>query len=46
MLERFEAGDVAYMRALTYEEVEERGGHGGHEALNCRADGRHERSPP
>ncbi|RLR17920.1 hypothetical protein D8L93_05205 [Sodalis-like symbiont of Bactericera trigonica] len=34
MLERFAAGDVAYMRALTYEEVEERGGHCGHEALN------------
>ncbi|EIV3862958.1 extradiol dioxygenase [Klebsiella pneumoniae] len=34
MLERFEAGDVEYMRALTYAEVEERGGHGGHEALN------------
>ncbi|MGQ9366865.1 DODA-type extradiol aromatic ring-opening family dioxygenase [Azospirillum sp. ST 5-10] len=34
MLDGFAKGDVAYMRALTYEEVEERGGHGGHEVLN------------
>lgn len=34
MLEKFEEGDIGYMRALTYDEVEERGGHGGHEALN------------
>jgi 2,3-dihydroxyphenylpropionate 1,2-dioxygenase len=27
-------GDVAYVKALTYEEVEEKAGHGGHEILN------------
>jgi 2,3-dihydroxyphenylpropionate 1,2-dioxygenase len=27
-------GDVGYMRALTYGEVEEKAGHGGHEILN------------
>ncbi len=34
MLHHFEIGDDEYMCALTYDEVEERGGHGGHEALN------------
>jgi len=34
ILEAFANGDVAYFRNLSYEEVEERGGHGGHELLN------------
>jgi len=34
MIEHFERGDVRYMRELTFDEVEQRGGHGGHEALN------------
>ncbi|WP_230492736.1 extradiol dioxygenase [Martelella alba] len=34
MLHHFEIGDIDYMRALTFDEVETRGGHGGHEALN------------
>ncbi|MCF4167357.1 hypothetical protein L2U69_17035 [Zavarzinia compransoris] len=34
ILEAFGRGDIGYFRDLTYEEVEERGGHGGHELLN------------
>jgi 2,3-dihydroxyphenylpropionate 1,2-dioxygenase len=33
-LDALGSGDVAYMRALTYDEVEEKAGHGGHEILN------------
>ncbi|HZU64480.1 MAG TPA: hypothetical protein VFF98_12420 [Novosphingobium sp.] len=34
LLARFAEGDVRYMREITYDEVEQRGGHGGHELLN------------
>lgn len=33
ILEAFARGDIAYFRNLSYDEVEERGGHGGHELL-------------
>ena len=33
-LKYFCAGDTAWLKALTYEEVEEEAGHGGHEVLN------------
>lgn len=34
ILDSFGKGDIAYMRGLTHEDVEKRGGHGGHELLN------------
>lgn len=34
ILAAFQKGDIGYFRDLSYEEVEERGGHGGHELLN------------
>jgi 2,3-dihydroxyphenylpropionate 1,2-dioxygenase len=34
ILDGFARGDVGYMRGLTSEDVEKRGGHGGHELLN------------
>jgi 2,3-dihydroxyphenylpropionate 1,2-dioxygenase len=33
-LKHFVAGDVEYMKNLTYDEVEKQAGHGGHEVLN------------
>jgi 2,3-dihydroxyphenylpropionate 1,2-dioxygenase len=33
-MDKFCAGDSAYMKALTYREVEDEAGHGGHEVLN------------
>jgi 2,3-dihydroxyphenylpropionate 1,2-dioxygenase len=33
-MEKYSAGDSAYMKKLTYREVEEEAGHGGHEILN------------
>ena len=37
IIDAFGRGDVEYLRACTYEEVEEGGGHGGHEMLNWMA---------
>lgn len=34
VLDSVHRGDVAYMRGLSHEEVDKRGGHGGHELLN------------
>ncbi|KIX00537.1 uncharacterized protein Z518_10677 [Rhinocladiella mackenziei CBS 650.93] len=33
-MEKYSEGDTEYMKNLTYEEVEEQAGHGGHEVLN------------
>lgn len=33
-IDRFCAGDVEWLTSLTYDEVEEKAGHGGHEVLN------------
>jgi 2,3-dihydroxyphenylpropionate 1,2-dioxygenase len=33
-MDKFCGGDSAYMKALTYQEVEKEAGHGGHEVLN------------
>lgn len=37
IMDAFGRGDVAYLKGLTYEEIEEKGGHGGHEILNWMA---------
>jgi 2,3-dihydroxyphenylpropionate 1,2-dioxygenase len=34
IIEAFAQGDAEKLRAMTYDEVEEGGGHGGHEILN------------
>ena len=37
IMEAFGRGDVDYLKSLSYEEIEEKGGHGGHEILNWMA---------
>lgn len=37
IIDAFGRGDVEYLKSLTYEEIEKKGGHGGHEILNWMA---------
>jgi len=37
IINAFGCGDVDYLRSLTFEEIEKKGGHGGHEILNWMA---------